>query len=90
MHDAAADSKNVLHTLYDAEAAVYGYKQGKNTSNNEYYKKFKDNVTTVERLGVKIGVQDGRVNEIVNEISVNPGSPTEAETARAKRIAKDR
>ena len=36
-----------IHSLLDAEAQVYGFKQ-KNLPNNEYYEKFKDLVTNAD------------------------------------------
>ena len=48
--------KNEVHSLVEAEALVFSYKQGRNTSDNDYYEKFKDNVTTAERMGGSIGV----------------------------------
>jgi hypothetical protein len=81
--------KHAIHSLFDAEALVLKYTQGKTTSNHEYFEKFKDNVATAERLGSEIGVQTQRVNVIVNNIAVDTDNPTRAEINRAKAIAKD-
>ena len=43
-----------IHSLLEAEAQVYSFKQ-KTLANNEYYKKFKDLVTNTDRLGSTIG-----------------------------------
>ena len=48
--------KHEVHSLFEAEAHVMAYKQSKNTSNHDYYEKFKDSVATAERLGSDIGL----------------------------------
>ena len=78
-----------IHTLLDAEAQIYSFKQ-KNLADNEYYDKFKDLVTIAERLGSNIGAQEERVNAILQQIAADPDMPTEAERTQASDQAKDR
>lgn len=77
-----------VHTLMDAEAQIYGFRQ-KNLANNEYYDKFKDLVTIAERLGSNIGAQTDQVEAILQTIAADPDMPTEAERAQAQDQAKD-
>ena len=81
--------KHKVHSLFDAEALVLSYKQSKMPSNHEYYEKFKDNVSTAERLGSDIGLHASRIASIVNHIAVNPDVPTAVERATARNTAKD-
>ena len=78
-----------MHSLFDVEALVLSYKQSNTLSNHEYYKKFKDNVSTAERLGSDIGLHASRIASIVNHIAVNPDVPTAVERATARNTAKD-
>ena len=77
-----------IHSLLDAEAQVYGFKQ-KNLANNEYYEKFKDLVTNTDRLGSTIRVHPQRVNMLLTGIAVDPTRPTNAEREQANEVAKD-
>jgi hypothetical protein len=81
--------KHEVHSLFDAEALVLSYKQSKTLSNHEYYKKFKDNVSTAERLGSDIGLHASRIASIVNHIAVNPDVLTAVKRATARNTAKD-
>ena len=47
-----------------SEAFMLNYKQSKQTSNHEYYEKFKDSVATTERLGSDIGLHASRIASI--------------------------
>jgi hypothetical protein len=71
--------KHKVHSLFDAEALVLSYKQSKMPSNHEYYEKFKDNVSTAERLGSDIGLHALHITSIVNHIAVSPDVPTAVE-----------
>ena len=77
-----------VHTLMDAEAQVFSFRQ-KNLADNEYYDKFKDLVSIAERLGSNIGAQADRVNAILQEIAADPDIPTEPERRQAREQAKD-
>jgi hypothetical protein len=77
-----------VHTLMDAEAQVFGFRQ-KNLADNEYYDKFKDLVSIAERLGSDIGAQTDRVNTILQSIAADPDIPTELERRQAHEQAKD-
>ena len=78
------NQKHEVHSLFDAEAFVLNYKQSKQTSNHEYYEKFKDSVAaTTERLGSDIGQHASRIASILNHIAVNPDVPTAAERTTA-------
>jgi hypothetical protein len=65
------------HSLLDAQTQVYAFKQ-QSLANNEYYKKFKDQVTKAERLGSDIGAHSDRTEAILEEIAANPDLPTNA------------
>jgi hypothetical protein len=58
--------KYEVHSLFDAEALVLSYKQSKTLSNHKYYEKFKDNVSTAERLGSDIGLHASCIASIMN------------------------
>jgi hypothetical protein len=81
--------KHEVHSLFEAEAFVLNYKQGKMVSNHDYYEKFKDSVATAERLGSDIGQHNVRVTAIINETAVDPDVPTDAERSTAQDTAKD-
>jgi hypothetical protein len=81
--------KNEFHSLFDAEAAILSYKQGKQTTNHEYYEKFKDSVATAERLGSGIGQHLARVQSILEDIADDADEPTAMELGIARRAAKD-
>jgi hypothetical protein len=81
--------KYKTHSLFDAEARVLAYKQGKNESNHEYYEKFKDNISTAERLGSELGAHSSRIEAILDVITADPAAPTDAELAKATVKAKD-
>jgi hypothetical protein len=72
--------KNKVHSLFDAEAAILSYKQNK-TSNHDYFEKFKDNLSTAERLGSDIGQHLARVQSILDDIADNAEEPTAIEPA---------
>jgi hypothetical protein len=76
--------KNEVHSLFEAEAAILSYKQNK-TSNHDTFEKFKDNVSTAERLG-----SDIRQQSILDDIADNAEEPTAIELGIARRAAKDR
>jgi hypothetical protein len=77
--------KNEVHSLFDAEAAILNYKQNK-TSNHDYFEnKFKDNVSTAERLGSDIGQHLARVQSILDDIADNAEEPTAIELGIARR-----
>ena len=67
-----------IHSLLDAEAQVYGFKQ-KTLTNNEYYEKFKDLVTNADRLGSTIGAHPQHINTLLTGIAANPTVPMNAE-----------
>ena len=67
-----------IHSLLDAEAQVYSFKQ-KTLPNNEYHEKFKDLVNNADRCGVTIGAYPQRVNTILTGITADPNLPTNAE-----------
>ena len=74
--------KHEVHSLFDAEAFVLNYKkQSKQTSNHEYYEKFKDSVPTAERLGSDIGLHASRIASILNHIAMNLDVLTAVECA---------
>jgi hypothetical protein len=77
-----------IHSLLDAEAQVYGFRQ-RTLPNNEYYEKFKDLVTNAERLGSNIGAHPERVTTILASIAADPTAPTTVERDQAKEVAKD-
>ena len=81
--------KNEVHSLFDAEAFVLNYKQSKQTSNHEYYEKFKDSVATAERLSSDIRLYASRIASILNHIAVNPDVPTAIDRTTACNTAKD-
>jgi hypothetical protein len=81
--------KHEVHSLFDAEAFVLNYKQSKQTSNHEYYEKFKDCVATAERLGSDIRLHASRISSILNHIAVNSDEPTDVERTTASNTAKD-
>ena len=81
--------KHEVHSLFDAEALVLSYKQIKTLSNHEYYEKFKDNVSTAERLGSDIRLHASHIVSIMNHIAVNPDVPTAVKCATARNTAKD-
>ena len=58
-------------------------------TNNEYYEKFKDLVTNVDRLGITIGVHPQRINTLLTGIAVDPNAPTNAEREQAREVSKD-
>jgi hypothetical protein len=76
------------HTLLDAETQLYAFKQ-RNLANNEYYEKFKDQVTNAERLGSDISAHSDRTEVILEETAADPDLPTDAERAQAQDRAKD-
>jgi hypothetical protein len=80
--------KNEVHSLFDAEAVILNYKQNK-TSNHDYFEKFKDDVSTTERLGSDIGQHLARVQSILDDIADNAEEPTAIELGIARRAAKD-
>ena len=82
------NQKHEVHSLFDAEAFVLNYKQSKQTSNHEYYEKFKDSVATAERLCSDIGLHASRIAYILNHIAVNPDVPTAVERTIAHNTAK--
>ena len=77
-----------IHSLLDAEAQVYGFKQ-KMVLNNEYNKKFKDLVTNANQLGSDIGVHPEQIETILAGIAANPDMPTATEHEQAQDVAKD-
>ena len=77
-----------IHSLLDAEAQVYGFKQ-KTLANNEYYEKFKDLVTNANRLGSTIRAHPQCINTLLTGIAVDPTKPTNAEREQASEVAKD-
>ena len=83
------NQKHEVHSLFDAEAFVLNYKQSKQTSNHEYYEKFKDSVATAERLCSDIGLHASRIAYILNHIAVNPDVLTAVERATACNTTKD-
>ena len=78
-----------VHSLFDAESHIYGFRQ-KGLPNNEYYEKFKDLVTNAERLGSVIGIHPDRVETILERIAVDSDNPTETERQQALDKCKDR
>jgi hypothetical protein len=81
--------QHAIHSLFDAEALVLKYTQGRTTSNHDYFEKFKDNVSTAERLGSEIGMQSRRVEAILEDIAIDLLNPTDEEVKRARTKAKD-
>ena len=77
-----------IHSLLDAEAQVYGFKQ-KTLLNNEYYEKFKDLVTNTNQLGSDIGAHPEQVKRILAGITADPNLPTAAEHEQIKEVTKD-
>ena len=57
-----------IHSLLEAEAQVYGFKQ-KTLANNKYYEKFKDLVTNADRLGSTIGAHPQCINRLLTVIT---------------------
>jgi hypothetical protein len=68
---------------------MLNYKQSKQTSNHEYYEKFKDSVATAKRLGSDIRLHASRIASILNHIVVNPDVPTAVKCTTARNTAKD-
>ena len=56
-----------IHSLLDAEAQVYAFKQ-KTLPNNKYYEEFKDLVMNADLLGSSIGAHPERVEKILANI----------------------
>jgi hypothetical protein len=80
-----------VHTLMEAEAQVYAFRQ-RALANNEYYDKFKDLVSNAERLGSNIGNHTSRVDAILQaipEIAAGGREATEAERTQAQETVKD-
>jgi hypothetical protein len=79
------------HALLEAEIRVFTFKQGKHMSNHDDYERFKDNVTTLERLGGEIGCQAERIKALIEASSSSSSSlVTSVGRERAKTQAKDR
>ena len=81
--------KHEVHSLFDAEALVLSYKQSKTLFNHESYEKFKNNVSTAERLSSDIRLHASRITSIVNHIAVNPDVLTAVERTTARNTTKD-
>jgi hypothetical protein len=81
--------KNEVHSLFDAKAAILSYNKQNKTSNHDYFEKFKDNVSTAERLGSDIGQHLARVQSILDDIADNAEEPTAIKLSIARRAAKD-
>jgi hypothetical protein len=75
-----------VHALIKAELRMYMFKQGKHMSNHDYYEKFRDNVTTVERLGGEVGTHASWIIALLKGIA----DPTTAQKVDATWSAKDR
>jgi hypothetical protein len=78
-----------VHTLHDAEACVFTFRQ-KTLANNVYYEKFKDLVETAECLGSEIGLHSDRVHALLQDIAADPDVLTVAKVEDAQARAKDR
>ena len=77
-----------VHSLLDAEAQVYGFKQ-RTLPNNKYYEKFKDLVTNTDHLGSTIGMHPEHIKKIMGNIAIDPDMPTDKELEQVKDMAKD-
>ena len=79
-----ATTRNPTHSLVDAQAALYTFRQKDNMSNHDFLQKFKGLVEVVEHLGGTLGVDEGRVSEFLNDPdNANANEIVEA-TARAR------
>ena len=78
------------HSLFDSEVHALTFKQTRNMSNHDYYKKFKDNIEVAERLGGEIGCHSRRVDTKTRRIAVDMLAPTDAEKRRGKVISRDK
>jgi hypothetical protein len=60
---------------------VYAFKQ-QSLANNKYYKKFKDLVTIVERLGSDIGAHSDQTEAILEETATDLDQPQTPKESR--------
>jgi hypothetical protein len=83
-----ATRKHLTHVVIDCDTKLYTCRQGKHMSDYDYYDKFKDIITTAERMGGIIGVREELVIAMLKRHGVQ-GKPTDAERARAVAEARD-
>jgi hypothetical protein len=77
-----------VHAIVEAEIRACTYKQGRHTSNHDYYERFKDNVTTIERLGGTFGIHESCVQEILKAKNIT--NPTSTQRKEAEKEAQDK
>jgi hypothetical protein len=77
-----------VHAIVEAKLRACTYKQGRHTSNHDYYERFKDNVTTIERLGGTFGIHESCVQEILT--AKNISNLTSTQRKEAEKEAQDR
>ena len=78
-----ATRKKDTVSLQETEEALFFLKQGEHMTNHEYLEKFRDIIECVEHHGGEPGCQDSRVSPIIQQIAMDPTTPTSDEISKA-------